>query len=277
MKDLNRVFVWPLEPFPAGAAMWPKSVGHLTGYGESRYVFDPDYFCPHIVTRGEGTIRTRRGEWRVTPGDLFTLWPGEHIEYFENPRCPWEFYWIHLVGEGAPAFVSACGFAPERISFTARDPKRVGRCFRQVHSAFQRQEGSDACRVLEWLYGMVPGCAPATPRRTRRRSSHEELVSRVSAMLETLLHTAVNVNEMAAMFQVSRATLFRAFRERLGKTPIQYLADVRLRRARELLRTTDHPLDEIAHASGFRGEKYFLRCFRQGTGQTPTAFRREVT
>jgi len=71
-------------------------------------------------------------------------------------------------------------------------------------------------------------------------------VSRATAMLDTLLHTSVNVTGMAAMFKVSRVTLFRAFRERLGLGPMEYLAQARLRRAGELLRHTDQPLAAVA-------------------------------
>lgn len=276
MKDTNLVYLWPQTPFPAGAALWPKMVGHLTGYGESHYQLHPDYFCPHIIRRGRGTFRNRCGEWPLAAGDMFTLWPGEAVEYFEDPAAPWEYDWIHLHGEGAAAYVAACGFSAVAPCLQARDPQAVMAGFTAVLEAFKQQTPEDACRVVASLYGMVPACAPqpAAGAAGNPDTSHAELVSRVTAMLDTLLHTSVNVNGMATMFKVSRVTLFRAFRECLGVGPMDYLAQARLRRAGELLQHTDQPLAAVARAAGFRNVKYFLRCFRRGTGMTPTVYRR---
>lgn len=275
MRDTNRVFFWPREPFPAGAALWPKMVGFLTGYGESHHQNTPDYFCPHLVTRGRGTVCTRHGRWPVAAGSLFTLWPGETIDYFEDPAAPWEFYWIHLHGEGTPAYMRACGFTPRTPCFPARDPVLASRLFRLVHEAFQRQQSGDEFRVLGGLYELVAGCnpPPAATAGGGGTDPRAELVSHATATLETLLHTSLNINEMAAMFQVSRVTLFRAFRVRLGMGPMDYLTQARIRRARELLRQGGMSVGAVARAAGFRNEKYFRRCFRQATGQTPSAYR----
>ena len=274
MKDLNEVRLWPRDEFPAGASLWPKMVGRLTGYGESRYTFLPDYFCPHIVERGGGVVRFRGTEHPVGSGDMFTLWPGERIEYFENPADPWRYYWIHLAGEGVPAFVKACGFLPEKLVLRPRLPDVVIERFRLVHDAFGRKDELDSCLVAAWLYEAAAACHfPSRGDRDEKGDRRGALVEDVAAVLDSLLHSNPNINEIAGMFKVSRATLFRAFKARLGMTPIEYLAASRVRKADELLISTELPLSFVAQASGFGSEKYFMRCFKRAHGVTPTAYR----
>lgn len=274
VKDRNRVQFWRVEPFPAGAAVWPKMVGWLTGYGESHYRFHPDYFCPHLVIRGRGNVRTRHGQWAVGPGDMFTLWPGEAIEYAEDPAAPWEFYWLHLHGPGTPEYVRACGFLPERPVLQPQNAVSTLALFRRIYRACAARRPGDACRVVSWLYRLVGACAIARAKQLPVRDHREDLVAKATAALESLLHTAPNINGLADMLGTSRATLFRAFRERLGVTPVAYLAGVRIRRACDLLKGTSQPLAAVARAAGFRGTKYFLRCFHAATGTTPAAYRR---
>lgn len=271
MKDTNLVRSWPLEPFPAGASLWPKMVGRLTGHGESHYQFFPDYFCPHIVLRGSGTVSAAGGEWLVGPGDMFTLWPGVKIEYFEEPSAPWEYLWIHLIGSGTPEFVEACGFLKEKPFLKAAVPDDVSRRLEFIHEAFGRRNPVEACAVLSSLYGMPPSCSP--PPAPTAGNPRRELVERVVATLETLLHTSLSVNELSTMFNVSRVTLFRAFEEVLGVSPMEYLDRKRMQKASMLLSETDHPVAFVAKACGYNNPKYFMRRFKSANNATPTAFR----
>lgn len=67
----------------------------------------------------------------------------------------------------------------------------------------------------------------------------------------------------------------RLFCARLGQTPNDYLQDLRLTFARELLAQKERSrlsIADIAHMCGFHDEKYFSRVFRKGTGETPLQY-----
>ncbi|HEY3324329.1 MAG TPA: helix-turn-helix domain-containing protein [Planctomycetota bacterium] len=74
----------------------------------------------------------------------------------------------------------------------------------------------------------------------------------------------------------SRNTRLAAFRETIGSTPISYLRQVRLERAKRMLSTTDEKLRSIALACGYTNEKYFLRSFRQAGQVTPIQWREKM-
>jgi len=76
----------------------------------------------------------------------------------------------------------------------------------------------------------------------------------------------------AAHLGVTRfSTLFTA---QMGLAPMQYLEQVRLGHAAELLRFGALSLTQVAEACGFREQEYFARRFKRATGQTPREFRR---
>ena len=68
--------------------------------------------------------------------------------------------------------------------------------------------------------------------------------------------------------------LSRLFRQELDTTFLFYLTNLRIRRAKQLLRDPRRKLAEIASSVGFQDEKYFCRVFKKITGQTPTDFRK---
>ena len=81
---------------------------------------------------------------------------------------------------------------------------------------------------------------------------------------------------LEAMEQIPRSPSYtqRIFRAAFGCSPQAYLLDLRIRIAKNLLRTYDLTISETAHMCGFADPKYFARRFRQATGMTPTQFHR---
>ena len=61
----------------------------------------------------------------------------------------------------------------------------------------------------------------------------------------------------------------RLFRQAYNAAPIDYLLDLRVRRADDLLMSGRCTVAEAAEQTGFRDESYFCRCFRQRMGVSP--------
>lgn len=68
--------------------------------------------------------------------------------------------------------------------------------------------------------------------------------------------------------------LERRFRLVLDRTPLEEIRQVRLERARQLLRETDLQIPAVADRSGFGNAVRFAATFRQDAGQSPSAYRR---
>jgi len=102
----------------------------------------------------------------------------------------------------------------------------------------------------------------------------EHLAERAQQVIDSLAEQHVSAADVARRLGVSLRSLLFAFRARFGRTPTQYLRDVRLRRAQQLLLTTDLSIAEVAVRTGFRDASYFDRAFKKRFGVTPLIFRR---
>jgi AraC family transcriptional regulator, activator of mtrCDE len=81
------------------------------------------------------------------------------------------------------------------------------------------------------------------------------------------------VETLADIAGMSRSSFAARFTDAFGQTPMSLLRAARLRRARELLLTTDTPVAQIAHDVGFVGRSNFSRAFRKMYSVDPTKFR----
>jgi AraC-like DNA-binding protein len=84
----------------------------------------------------------------------------------------------------------------------------------------------------------------------------------------------LSLTELAAVLGISPSQLSRRFRSVRGTTPVAYLRDLRLQKARELLTETDQTLQVVAEHTGYRSAFYLSRVFSAQTGQSPSAYRR---
>ena len=273
-QDNNQVSLWNISPPPGGAGIWPKMVGHLIGGGQSHYGFFPaDYYCPHILLSGRGTVRYGDKEKAINPGDMFCIWPGCNIEYFEDPDHPWVYDWIHLEGTGVRALLEAWGFSDERLVIRPGEPDVVKRLFAQIIKAYREKQPEDAFRIVAWLYEIAALCQPDLPSLVQTGGDAIYLTEQACAMMHALAHTRIGVEDVAQALNVSRSTLFRAFRTSGRGTPLNMLLTLRIQRACELLSNSRQKILTIARSCGFRDDKYFIRAFRQHTGMPPGQYR----
>lgn len=103
----------------------------------------------------------------------------------------------------------------------------------------------------------------------RRRALFDEAVE----MIEREPASSLDLDTVARSLATSRRQLQRAFAE-IGETTFRaYALEVRMRRARELLRDTDMSVREIAERVGYRKPPQFCKTFRRQHGQSPSRFR----
>ena len=81
------------------------------------------------------------------------------------------------------------------------------------------------------------------------------------------------VEDVAAHFGYNSEYLTTMIKKATGKSLIDHINENRIKRARELLRTSDTTIREISYECGFSDEKYFSRVFKRYCDMTPTEFR----
>jgi AraC-like DNA-binding protein len=86
---------------------------------------------------------------------------------------------------------------------------------------------------------------------------------------------SISVESLASACNISVSALERRFKKHLGKTPRQYLNEVRLDNAHQMLLETRKPIGTIALETGFADHSHFSRAFARHYGVTPRQARRD--
>ena len=84
----------------------------------------------------------------------------------------------------------------------------------------------------------------------------------------------ISLADIASSASISQSEALRCFHVGLQTTPVRYLNEYRLSRAKERLMSTSDSVTAVAAASGFESAGYFCRVFKAGVGCTPAEYRR---
>ncbi len=104
-------------------------------------------------------------------------------------------------------------------------------------------------------------------------SMDEKLIDRAVKYVESnISRTDLSVEELSHELGMSRAHLYKKMLQITGKTPIEFIRVIRLKRAAQLLRESQLHVSEIAYEVGFNNPKYFSRYFKEEFGILPSAY-----
>ena len=99
------------------------------------------------------------------------------------------------------------------------------------------------------------------------------LVDRAQLFIRRHFHEAISARDVAEHCDCHPDHLGRLFKARMHISLSDSIRRARLRRARVLLRDSEHSIEEIAIMAGFSESHYFRRCFKAALGVTPSKWR----
>ncbi|MDC7286423.1 AraC family transcriptional regulator [Blautia schinkii] len=103
----------------------------------------------------------------------------------------------------------------------------------------------------------------------------QERIQTMMVFIHENYQNKISLRDIAASAMVSERECLRCFQESIHKTPFEYLLDYRIETAERLLRTTNMPVTDIAMETGFSSAAYFGKVFKNISGKTPGAFRKQ--
>ena len=112
--------------------------------------------------------------------------------------------------------------------------------------------------------------------KTAERALGHVRMQRLKRFIENHAFEEISLGEIAACVNLSPFTCLRQFRRHMGVTPHEYMDGLRLRRARELLRSSKLDVAIVAASVGMRDPCYFSRWFTKHAGVSPARFRSDA-
>lgn len=114
----------------------------------------------------------------------------------------------------------------------------------------------------------------AEPSKIATSSVDEELMKKAVGFIERNFENEdYGVEDFVSDMAIARTRLYQKINDLTGMSIKEFILDIRLKRASQLLRESEYTIAEISTMTGFASPKYFSVCFRRHFGQSPTEFK----
>ncbi len=104
----------------------------------------------------------------------------------------------------------------------------------------------------------------------------DEVIINIQEWMHQHYNTEINMQHLSDKFELSQRSLNRRFKQATGLSPVQYLQEIRLEKAKELLKTSNLSIAEVAYNVGYPDSAYFSALFRRVVSLSPGEYRRLV-
>ncbi len=102
----------------------------------------------------------------------------------------------------------------------------------------------------------------------------QDFIAKVTDAIEKNIdNSGFTVEDLVKGFAMSRTVFFKKLKVLTGLSPIEFIRTMRIRRAAQLIETSDFNMSQISYMVGINGSRYFSRCFKQMYGLSPTEYK----
>ena len=234
-----------------------------------------DSFLIKLTVSGQGILSYGEESYCLQPGDFFWIDCKEYQDYrTADGTDHWHVLWVHFSGVATDNYYAL---------------------FRQLNHGSPIGHLQDMGKARKLMQQLLKLCEVSNGELDVDIQSANLLTQLLTMLLEAVAHPSapqippmiaavrdyltenynrpVSLEMLSRQFHISKFYLLRTFSHYLGLTPNEYQQNLRIAKAKELLRTTRLTVSMIANAVGIESTSYFISIFKRLEGVTPLKYR----
>ncbi|MBR1771991.1 MAG: helix-turn-helix domain-containing protein [Lachnospiraceae bacterium] len=241
-----------------------------------------------MVLAGEGKLTYGGRDYALHAGDCVCV--DCRKDYAHScAETLWTLKWVHFYGPNVSAIYGKYLERGGKPVFTPADGGAFERVLDRIYEIAASQSYIKDMQIYEQLTALLAllmrqtihgedglpaqasdGQEQDNPRYAGKRQNLQAL----KEYLDEHYAEKITLDALAEHFFINKFYLTRIFKEQFGESVTEYLLQVRITRAKQMLRFTDQSIEEIAHACGMHDANYFSRVFKRVEGTSPGEFRK---
>ena len=235
----------------------------------------PSYLIKLCVS-GEGTLDYDGQSYVIRPGNLFWIDCNKPQYYCTSPAVGhWRILWVHFYGAPCEAYYKLFLSQNDGRAVVHPSSDMAIRSTLDTLLKLYLEGGNtlqDDVQASAMLTQLMSHCIHAAGLHSANRLPNYV----IDARSYINLHYAerITLDDLSRSISINKFYLQKLFKRCIGLSPNEYLIHTRLTHAKQLLRTSTTPINQIAMDVGINNIGHFITLFKRYEGITPSAYRR---
>lgn len=245
------------------------------------YTFNPERgrtieeYAIVYITKGSGMFTSvYSGVKKLEQGDIFFIFPGQWHSYHPDVKTGWDEYWITFHGNYCNNILENLVNKNNPIFHIGMN-EQIVKMFREMQDCAKSQLAGFQqvlCGTLLHIIGLIYFIS----QNQVFEAKDTQRIQEACVLMQENIYNKVKPENIAQSLNMSYSSFRKLFKHYTGLAPHQYMLQLKLEKTKELLGSTDLPIQDIATELGFESADYFSFFFRSKTGINPLSYRKEI-
>lgn len=238
-----------------------------------------DHYLLKYVKRGKGVYKINNREYSISEKCCFFLFPGELAFYQADYEEPWEYFWIGFHGMMAKDYLEGADIIPSNPVLNSINVTKIENLFENLLVYKAARDNIDElfttgilnlilCEILR-----EAGYREDTAQKSGF-SLKTDYIQKAIKFMHMNYSNSISISSVANYISLDRTYFSKLFKYTTGQSPADFLAEIRITKAKNLLTHSSLSIEAIALSTGFSSIFYFSSAFKKITGITPSDYRK---
>lgn len=272
----NRIIYTP-SAFARTSLLHLQEIGKLTAqrpHVSSRTKLSSYLFF--IVIDGSGRIEYKNKVFSLSSGDCVFIECHNPYSHTTDPDNLWTLKWIHFYGPTMGSVYSKYCERGGRPVFTPDDSAPFFAVWENLFSTASAADYMRDMKINSFLSELLvllmsESWHPEDATTAKKKAS----VADVKEYLDREYSSKITLDGLAEKFYINKYYLTKIFKEQYGQSITAYLLNVRITKAKQLLRFSEKSVEEIGFEVGLGAPHYFSQTFKAVEGVPPSVYRKQ--
>lgn len=233
-------------------------------------------FLFFIVVAGTGELKYREKEYKLSAGDMVFIDCHNPYSHTTDPNNLWTLRWVHFYGPTLPSIYNKYCERGGRPVFTPEDSAPFFNVFNQLFSTAGSADYMRDMLINQHLSTLLTlvmseSWHPEDATTAKKKAS----VADVKEYLDRNYAEKITLDGLATQFYINKYYLTKVFKEQYGQSITAYLLNIRITKAKQLLRFSERSVEEIGMEVGLGAPHYFSQTFKSVEGVPPSVYRKQ--
>lgn len=233
------------------------------------------HYLIHYVLSGKGIFQFQNKEYRLEAGYGFLIQPNELAFYQADEKEPWSYVWLGFGGSRVEEYLSAMGLSKHHPIFMCSRSDELYACVRDMmeHNTFGITNDLRRNGQLCIFLSILADSAGVVVKEEEDKGN--QYVKKAVFFIQNNYCNPIKITDVAEYVCINRSYLYTLFQNYLGMSPQKFLTMFRITKAKELLESTNYPIESIAQSCGYSDALVFTKAFHNLKGMSPSQYRKE--